>query len=377
MDSLLNFLRDKRLDKKHNVHGQGAYAGNYFIPDDKYEQFISLVHKSKPYNDSLSNILEKHGEIVQFSMKLSFLYKVTENVHCRFSLDDIRHFILLCSNSLYEYFDFTELGGKNLRFFILLNSVPSVRYCVKTGLAKQRDTIQIICPDLIIEKSTNEFIRNTILDQNLINKVFIHTGFINSESDVYDLTSVNRLYSPLYGCGKINYTVCALYEIPSTLVLPLDDTEEILATLDDELKFVDCSIYDELAYMKLFSVPFQQMEEAHTSAGKEWSEDEIAQLLKNIKEKRSVSEIHKRPNEEIHNKLKELAYDYYYNDERSIEHIQRITGLTRKIILEVIRKDSANLTDIVTVLTNIQQSLNLLVPKQALASLKQKISAKK
>jgi hypothetical protein len=75
--------------------------------------------------------------------------------------------------------------------------------------------------------------------------------------------------------------------------------------------------------------------------GKTWSDDEVLQLLQNVRKKKSHEEIasdHQRTTGGIISKLKELAADYHYNDGRPIEEIQRYTGLNKEVIQEAIIK---------------------------------------
>jgi len=73
--------------------------------------------------------------------------------------------------------------------------------------------------------------------------------------------------------------------------------------------------------------------------GKPWLDNETRKLLQNIKNKKSVNEIaaeHGRTTGGITSRLRQLASDY--NDEgRSIEDIQKFTGLTKEVIEHAIR----------------------------------------
>jgi len=75
--------------------------------------------------------------------------------------------------------------------------------------------------------------------------------------------------------------------------------------------------------------------------GKAWLDDEVVQLLKNVKAKKTHSEIaleHGRTLGGIVSKLRGIAADYYFGDQRSIDDIQRFTGLDKETISDAISK---------------------------------------
>ena len=84
-----------------------------------------------------------------------------------------------------------------------------------------------------------------------------------------------------------------------------------------------------------------QNPEKYANIGKSWKDDEVAQLLGEIQKKLSldqISEIHKRSVGGIRSRLREIAADYYFNDERPIDEIKRYTGLTVEDISDAISR---------------------------------------
>lgn len=64
--------------------------------------------------------------------------------------------------------------------------------------------------------------------------------------------------------------------------------------------------------------------------GQRWHDDEVLKLLTLVRSKTSIREIaqeHQRSITAINLKLRSLAADYYYYENRSIQEIQRFTGL--------------------------------------------------
>jgi hypothetical protein len=75
--------------------------------------------------------------------------------------------------------------------------------------------------------------------------------------------------------------------------------------------------------------------------GNPWSEDEIQKLLQAVKKKETHVQIavsHQRTQGSIRAKLRGLAADYYFNDNRPIEDIMRFTGLDNETITDAISK---------------------------------------
>ena len=74
--------------------------------------------------------------------------------------------------------------------------------------------------------------------------------------------------------------------------------------------------------------------------GKTWSDDEVLQLLQNIRKKKSFEEIaveHQRSVGGIKGRLRQLAADYH-NEGRPIEQIEKFTGLTAEEINDTIER---------------------------------------
>ena len=114
--------------------------------------------------------------------------------------------------------------------------------------------------------------------------------------------------------------------------------------------------------------------------GQSWGDDEVIKLLTSIQKKKSIEEIseeHERTVGSINSYLRKLALDYHRNDKRPIEEIQKFTGLTRYQIEDVIqkhevresvirvKKEDPTMTEVVSLLKDIQEKLNILLEKVA------------
>lgn len=85
----------------------------------------------------------------------------------------------------------------------------------------------------------------------------------------------------------------------------------------------------------------EQNPERYSNLGKSWKDDEIVQLLSNVQKGLSqaeISEKHGRTMGSISSKLKGIAADYYFNDERPIDEIKKYTGLSVEVISDAISK---------------------------------------
>ena len=122
--------------------------------------------------------------------------------------------------------------------------------------------------------------------------------------------------------------------------------------------------------------------------GKPWKDEEIMQLLQSIQKKKSIEEIaveHGRTVGGINSRRRELAADYHFNADRTIEEIQKFTGLTKEEVEEAIKrrsrpklvkskevvntlvessKESAtNINDVMELLKDIQAKINVVLEK--------------
>jgi hypothetical protein len=75
--------------------------------------------------------------------------------------------------------------------------------------------------------------------------------------------------------------------------------------------------------------------------GSKWTDEEVIQLLKELKENKSNEEIakdHSRTLGGITSRIKQIATDYYYNNDMEIDEIMKYTRLSRLEVIEAINK---------------------------------------
>ena len=75
--------------------------------------------------------------------------------------------------------------------------------------------------------------------------------------------------------------------------------------------------------------------------GKAWGDEEVIKLLKSIQKKKPINEIateHERTLGGINSKRRDIAANYWFNDKRPMEEIQKYTGLTKEEIEDTIKR---------------------------------------
>lgn len=78
-----------------------------------------------------------------------------------------------------------------------------------------------------------------------------------------------------------------------------------------------------------------------TRNGKAWRDDEILQLLKGVQKKKTTEELaeeHQRTPGGIRSRLREIAADYYFNENKPLDQIAKFTGLDVDTISDAIAK---------------------------------------
>lgn len=83
----------------------------------------------------------------------------------------------------------------------------------------------------------------------------------------------------------------------------------------------------------------------HTETQREWGDEETLKLLISIQKKKPLDQIaleHKCTLDDIYVQRQQIASDYWFNDKRSMDEIQKYTRLTKEEINDVIKKNSSD-----------------------------------
>jgi hypothetical protein len=85
----------------------------------------------------------------------------------------------------------------------------------------------------------------------------------------------------------------------------------------------------------------QDPEKYPSNIGKPWTDEDVVKLLKNIQQKKTHDEIakeHCRTIGGIRSRLRQIATDYYFENELPIKDISKYTGLTSDEISDAISR---------------------------------------
>ncbi len=175
----------------------GELTGRWCVPDADYPRFLDLL------NDYL--FVKKHrplGFVEQPRMDaskpllidLDFHYSKSFALERRFSDSNIQEFCNRIADAYEHFFDMSVYGS--IRFFVLLRPQP---YADKD---KIKDGIHIVCPDAPLTNDKWNVLRKYLLSNNVIREIFGHTGYQNSDEDVYDPSMGRKQGWMFYGASK-------------------------------------------------------------------------------------------------------------------------------------------------------------------------------
>jgi len=75
--------------------------------------------------------------------------------------------------------------------------------------------------------------------------------------------------------------------------------------------------------------------------GRTWSDEEVMGLLKSIRAKKTIGEIaveHRRTESSITSRLRQIAADYHFNNDMSLDNIKKYTSLSEDVIADAIKR---------------------------------------
>jgi P4 family phage/plasmid primase-like protien len=211
------FLRSREAERggSPSLTGMGTIKGRWTIRDEEYPQFLDLLHeylfiqKRRPLN----LVEQRRSDYVSpILIDLDFKYPSESAIERRFTISDIHSFIRSFISELKHFYNIESMESP-LRFFISLRPAP---YEDKRSSSNRtiKDGAHIECPDLPLLNDHQRIIRQKLLNQNSISGHFGHTGFINSEHDIYDEAMVKKAGWFYYGESKPDipaYNLCSVY----------------------------------------------------------------------------------------------------------------------------------------------------------------------
>lgn len=195
------FLKDRMTsDSDWNLTGMGKDAGKYKVNDEEYDHFLDLVNTHIFGSKASScSVLEKHRDVGPLLVDLDFKYSGGGPLVRRFSIDDIKNFVIQYLTALIYFTEIESLAQmETLRFYVMMK--PAAESDGKI----HKDGVHIQCPDLVTLPKLQFGIRGFLLQRGTVETVFGATGLTNTAEDCYDVSVIHRNNWFVYGACKPN-----------------------------------------------------------------------------------------------------------------------------------------------------------------------------
>jgi P4 family phage/plasmid primase-like protien len=211
---LVSFLETRRIRAaggnttvKASITGMSKeFPGKWLISDEDYPEFLDNLHdylfvkQKRPLN-----LVEQRrpGNASPLLVDLDFRYPPENALKRQFTKDNIYAFVRMYVRTLTDLYDVSEGGITNLRFFVTLRPLPYEEKKPTQHPAKiLKDGVHIECPDCFISTEIQQIIRLAMLDADAIKESFDETGYINNDTDIYDLSVIRNAGWFMYGESK-------------------------------------------------------------------------------------------------------------------------------------------------------------------------------
>ncbi len=174
-------------------------SGKWLIPDKDYPKLLDLlndylfVNGNRPLSFVEQPRLDGPKPLL---IDLDFHYPLDKALKHHFNETHIKAFCGEIMKAYEHFFDMGKYNETNIRFFVTLRPQP---YSDKE---KIKDGIHIVSPEATISNDKWNAIRNYLLKENVISKVFGDTGYINKDEDVYDKAMGRKQGWMFYGASK-------------------------------------------------------------------------------------------------------------------------------------------------------------------------------
>ena len=232
--------------------------------------------------------------------------------------------------------DGTELvnGSRGVVTGFLPNSTPLVKF-------------HSMGQPIAIENHTWEIEGGYINQKQLPLKLAYALTIHKSQGSTLDSALID-IGSDVFECGQAYVALSRVKSLESLYIVKLSAQAfkanskvkkfyENLAKIDEKQSVLD-SMNTEDMFKKLID---KEPTKYPSNMGKAWSNEEIMGLLKSIRSKKTHAEIaeeHQRTIGGIRSRLREIAADYHYDNEMSMEDIKKYTGLDEETISDSISR---------------------------------------
>ncbi len=195
---LSEFLHRYQTNEKNpGMTAMGELKGSWNIPDEEYPKFLDLLNDYlfvKNYRALGFVERPRLNAPKPFLIDLDFHFEKQVALERRFTEDNIRDFCVRLAEAYCHFFDTSVY--ESMRFFITLRPQPY------EDTTKIKDGIHILCPDAPLTNEKWNVIRNYLLSRNVISDIFGHTGYKNTDKEVFDATVGTNQGWMFYGASK-------------------------------------------------------------------------------------------------------------------------------------------------------------------------------
>lgn len=252
------FLSNYRAERGNEASMCGIefVKGKWLIPDNKYEEYISLLHdylfiqKGRPIN-----LVEQPrlGSSKPILIDLDFKFPIDTTLTHRFNSEHCSKFINLVKQGISTFFAL-DSSIEQIRFFVSMrpNAYADGRKCIKDG-------IHIQCPDICLTNDKQRVLREWLLTEKAIERSFEGVGYTNAVEDIYDESMVRKQGWFFYGESKSNIPP---YEITHIYDYDMQENEFVENTEHD---------YTPLQLMTILSVRYNLPADTSTVLSKQQS----------------------------------------------------------------------------------------------------------
>lgn len=202
-----HFLEERRSSEgpsKTTMTGIGNYKGKWIISDDDYPVFLNYLHdylfvkKNRALGLAEQPRVDTHKPLL---IDLDFKYPENRSTAGHlFTEEQIEKFCEVLQRGISYFFDVNEYPV--IRYFVLLRSSAYPTKGTKEQPGYTKDGIHIESPDFTLSNDKWNVLRQWILRDGAIHRIFGSTGYLNTEADIFDPSMGRRQGWMFYGESK-------------------------------------------------------------------------------------------------------------------------------------------------------------------------------
>ena len=205
--------------------GPSGWLGKFKIPDEEYDDFLTLTHDFIFSKGRACSLLEKHKPQSPVLIDLDFRYTGGGPLRRRFTTEQIRQFVAAYADAVGRFFEPTDDA---LQFFVMLKPAP------EADGDTHKDGVHIVCPSLTLAPDVQYAIRGFLLQTNVIERIFDSTGMTNPPQDCLDISVIQRNNWFLYGACKPNKAWYKVENVYSATIPADRSTDEAAPVIGPE-----------------------------------------------------------------------------------------------------------------------------------------------